>query len=142
VLELRISTAALAALVLLAGGAARAADEAPPESGETDLSDRLAAARAAAAPLDLLLTRAELGAVIRDYEARTGVVLTAPIEDVEVLVTAPGVRAPMRDPSQDVGGGILAPFWALLHPKDAWRIFVPIPPRGERKDERPAPDPR
>jgi hypothetical protein len=39
----------------------------------------------------------------------------------------------MRDLSQDAWGGIAAPFWAIMHPKDAWRIFVPIPPAPERK---------
>jgi hypothetical protein len=48
----------------------------------------------------------------------------------------------MRDVSQDAWGGIAAPFWALLHPKDAWRILVPIPHKGTQVDERPAPDPR
>ena len=24
--------------------------------------------------------------------------------------------------------GIAAPFWAVLHPADAWRIFAPLPP--------------
>jgi hypothetical protein len=38
--------------------------------------------------------------------------------------------------------GIAAPFWALANPKDAWRILVPIPPKGSQQDERPAPDPR
>ena len=35
-----------------------------------------------------------------------------------------------------------APFWAIANPKDAWRIFVPIPQKGPRRDEPPAPDPR
>ena len=134
-----MATLALAWLALLGAGAAHAADEAPPKP---DLREVLEARPHAAAPLDLRLTQSELRALILDYENRTGEVLTAPIEDDAVVVTAPGVRAPMRDPSQDVGGGILAPFWAIFHPKDAWRIFVPIPPKGERKDERPAPDPR
>jgi hypothetical protein len=94
-------------------------------------------------PLDLLLTQAELRAVVRNYEIATGENHTAPIDDDEVLVSAPGVQAPMRDPSQDIWGAIAAPFWAILHPKDAWRIFVPIPPRGgPAPDEPPAPDPR
>jgi hypothetical protein len=130
---------AIAPLALLGAAAADAADEPPPTP---DLREALEARPNAAAPLDLRLTQSEMRALILDYEKRTGDVLTAPIEDDEVLVTAPGVRAPMRDPSQDVGGGILAPFWAIFHPKDAWRIFVPIPPKGGRKDERPAPDPR
>lgn len=94
-------------------------------------------------PLDLLLTRSELAAVVRNYEIKTGENHTAPFDDEEILVIAPGYLAPMRDPSQDVGGGLFAPFWAIRHPKDAWRIFAPIPPKGPSpKTERPAPDPR
>jgi hypothetical protein len=88
-------------------------------------------------PLNLLLTQSELVAVVRNYETRTGQVLTEPIGDEEVLVVAPGYVAPMRDASQDVGGGIFAPFWAIMHPKDAWRIFAPIPPKGPQKEARP-----
>lgn len=93
-------------------------------------------------PLDLLLTQSELRDFIRNYEAETGQNLTAPIDDDEIVVTAPGERVPMRDVSQDVWPAIAAPFWAILHPKDAWRIFVPIPPKGAPRDEPPAPDPR
>lgn len=94
-------------------------------------------------PLDLLLTQEELRSLVRRYEIRTGEVLTAPIDEDEVVVTGPRELAPMRDPSQDVWGAIAAPFWALMNPKDAWRIFVPIPPKGPPKEaEPPAPDPR
>ena len=110
---------------------------------EPTLQESLRATSAAREPLNLLLTQAELRSVVRSYEERTGEILTTPIsDDDEVVVTAEGQRAPMRDRSQDVMGGIAAPFWALVHPKDAWRIFVPIPPKGTRLDERPAPDPR
>jgi hypothetical protein len=94
-------------------------------------------------PLDLLLTQSELREFVRNYESATGQNLTAPInDDDEVVVTAPGERVPMRDVSQDVWPAIAAPFWAILHPKDAWRILVPIPPKDGAKDEPPAPDPR
>ncbi|MGH8243111.1 MAG: hypothetical protein ACRETY_07135 [Steroidobacteraceae bacterium] len=93
--------------------------------------------------MNLLLTRSELEAFVRDYESSTGQVLTAPIDDDEILVRARGMQAPMRDVSQDVWGGIAAPFWAIMNPKDAWRIFVPVPPKGPPQDsEPPAPDPR
>jgi len=102
-----------------------------------------AATEAASRPLNLLLSRAELRSFIRDYELKTGEVHTAPIDGEEVLVTAPGVLAPMRDASQDVGGGLFAPFWAVMHPRDAWRIFVPVPPKGPLPEpDPPAPDPR
>ena len=92
--------------------------------------------------LNLLLTQSELRDFVQSYETKTGQNLTSPIDDDEVVVRAPGMLAPMRDVSQDAWGGIAAPFWALLHPKDAWRILVPIPQKGTRQDERPAPDPR
>ncbi len=94
-------------------------------------------------PLNLLLTREELRAVVRNYEVRTGEDLTGPINEDEVIVRAPAVLAPMRDESRDAWGGIAAPFWAIMHPKDAWRIFVPVPSKGPpQESERPAPDPR
>ena len=92
--------------------------------------------------LNLLLSQSELRDWVRSYETKTGQNLTSPVDDDEVVVRAPGMLAPMRDVSQDAWGGIAAPFWALLHPKDAWRILVPIPPKGTQADERPAPDPR
>lgn len=92
-------------------------------------------------PLDLLLTQAELRSIIRGYEERTGEILTAPIDD-EVLVTAPGEQAPMRELSRDVPRGLASPFWAVANPSQSWRIFMPIPPKGLPKDEAPLPDPR
>ena len=113
------------------------------ETPAPDLSQSLKATSAASQPMNLLLTQAELRSVVRNYEIRTGEDHSAPITDEEVLVSAPGLLAPMRDPSQDVGAGIFAPFWAIMNPKDAWRIFVPIPQKGSaRESERPAPDPR
>lgn len=82
-------------------------------------------------PLDLLLTREELRSISDRYAW-----LVAALEEEEldqVTVTAPAELLPMRDPSRDVMGGIAAPFWAIAHPKDAWRIFLPIPPKPERR---------
>jgi hypothetical protein len=134
-------------LVMLGSGPAWTDESKAPhvakESPKPDLPESLVATRSALQPLNLLLTQSELVAVVRNYEIRTGEILTAPIGDDEILVTAPGYQAPMRDSSQAVLGGIAAPFWAIAHPKDAWRIFVPIPPKGRSQEsERPAPDPR
>jgi hypothetical protein len=79
-------------------------------------------------PMNFLLTRDELRAIADRY------VWVSPEPDPaseteQVTVKAPAYLAPMRDRSQDVAGGIAAPFWALAHPKDAWRIFLPIPPK-------------
>lgn len=137
--------------ILLGGltyGPAWTAEEKPvpsvePGSLHPELSESLRVTSPEFQPLNLLLTQPELANVVRRYEIRTGQVLTEPIDDDEVLVTAPGYVAPMRDVSQEAWGGIAAPFWAIRNPKDAWRIFVPIPPKGrQRLMERPAPDPR
>ena len=114
---------------LLAAGAPRAEDAAEPMVARTNQ------------PLDLLLTQAELRSIIRSYENRTGDIVTSPIDD-EVLVTAPGEQAPMREPSRDVARGLAAPFWAIANPSQSWRIFMPIPPKGLPTEEPPLPDPR
>ncbi|HEY6642112.1 hypothetical protein [Povalibacter sp.] len=52
------------------------------------------------------------------------------IEEVEVE----GLRRIQPPPSTPVirspwvASSIYAPFWALAHPTEAWRIFAPIPP--------------
>jgi hypothetical protein len=146
--SLRVSIGA-ALLFALAGGPASADDSKQAQAAASgpppvaDFSRTLKATGAERQPMNLLLTQAELAAVVRNYGARTGQDFTALTSDEEVLVTAPGVQAPMRDVSQDIGMGIFAPFWAIANPRDAWRIFVPIPPKRQNpNDTRPAPDPR
>jgi hypothetical protein len=130
-------------MALLLAGVAQADDEKVPDEVVSDLPRSMVATSPAGRPLDLLLTREELRSIVHRYEIRTGEVLTAPSDEDEVVVVGPRELAPMRDASQDAWGGIAAPFWALMHPKDAWRIFVPIPPKGPPKEaEPPAPDPR
>jgi hypothetical protein len=46
------------------------------------------------------------------------------IEQIEVE----GARIPPPEFTPRVLPGIFAPFWALLHPTQAWRILAPIPP--------------
>jgi hypothetical protein len=132
--------AALGGALILSLSASAAPQTAVPH--QADLPGLLKATSSASRPMNLLLTQSELRSVISAYEDRTGEILTAPIDDEEILVTAPGERVPMRDVGQDAWGGIAAPFWALTHPKDAWRIFVPIPARSLPANEHPAPDPR
>lgn len=121
--------------VTLFAGTVFALDEDP--AAVTEPPRSIVATSPAGKPLNLLLTQAELRSVVRNYEIETGEVLTAPIDDEEVVVRAPGMLAPMRDVSQDVGGGIFAPFWAIMNPRQAWRIFVPIPPKGPQIEARP-----
>jgi hypothetical protein len=82
---------------------------------------------APAQPLQLTLTPAQMRAVLASHQPGATDAMPGPFE--EVTVTAAAERAPMRDVSQEVWGGIAAPVWGLLHPTQAWRIFLPIPPR-------------
>lgn len=66
--------------------------------------------------------------------------LSTPVDDADtVVVQANAPLLPMKS-VLDVPGGILAPFWALAHPTQAWRLFLPdaridirkIPPPDSR----------
>jgi hypothetical protein len=50
------------------------------------------------------------------------------IEEIEVE----GVRERMLPNTPTVWGGLAAPFWAVLNPAQAWRIFAPLPPDQTR----------
>lgn len=39
-----------------------------------------------------------------------------------------GFRGPSAPRTPVAWSGIAAPFWALAHPTQAWRIFAPLPP--------------
>lgn len=46
------------------------------------------------------------------------------VESVEVQ----GFRGTHAPRTPTVWSGLAAPFWAVLHPTQAWRIFLPLPP--------------
>jgi hypothetical protein len=108
--KIRASTALLiAASLALAAAAAKAEDKAP---------------AAAPKPLDLrapditkLYTPRQLDRLIAKMESDN-------IEEIEVE----GARVPAPTFTPRVWPGIAAPFWALFHPTQAWRILAPIPP--------------
>jgi hypothetical protein len=50
------------------------------------------------------------------------------MEEVEVE----GARDRMPTATPNVWPGIAAPFWALVNPAQAWRIFAPLPPDQTR----------
>jgi hypothetical protein len=103
----------MAAALGLAGAAVRADDKAaalPPK------------------PLDLrapqitkLYTPRQLDRLIAKMESDN-------IEEIEVE----GARVPAPTFTPRVWPGIAAPFWALFHPTQAWRIIAPIPPDQAR----------
>jgi hypothetical protein len=104
-----------AALLALCGAAASADDE-------------HAAPAVSSKPLDLrppdvtkVLTSQQLAALLQKLEDEN-------IEEVEVE----GGRVRPQSFTPRVWPAIAAPFWALLHPTQAWRIFAPIPPDQAR----------
>lgn len=115
----------VAAGLTLAGSIARADDAATATSPP-----------APAEPLDLrppditkLYTSQQLADLMARLEARN-------IEEIEVE----GARVPPPTFTPRVWRGIAAPFWALLHPTQAWRIFAPIPPDQARDIGNKPPD--
>lgn len=83
-------------------------------------------------PIDFLLTREELRRIAMRGVFAPGA--TGPTDDDAVVVRGARELLPMRDISQEPWVGPHAPIWGLLHPKDAWRIFLPIPPKDTTKD--------
>jgi hypothetical protein len=86
------------------------------------------AAQTSKPKLHLKLSAHELDSIIANQ--RTTMIATPASESEleEVVVTAPVELLPMRSPTRDIWGGLAAPFWAIAHPTQAWRIFLPIPP--------------
>jgi hypothetical protein len=109
---------------LLVCAAAESAE--PPESQQ-----RLAAPATPATPSKSVPVRPPLDLRIGDVRKyMTPEEYRAAINGSEerntVVVEANRPLLPMKS-ELDVPGGILAPFWALAHPTQAWRIFLPDP---------------
>jgi hypothetical protein len=78
-------------------------------------------AKPATKPLDLSIRDVRNYMMPREFAE----VLSAPdAEGNTVVVEAKRELLPMKS-EQPVPGGIIAPFWALAHPLQSWRIFVP-----------------
>lgn len=107
------STLVLALFMMLFGGAAQAAD--PPA----------APSKPATAPKPLDLRVGSVRNYMMPNEFRSA--LAAPdAEKNTVIVEGERELLPMKS-QQPVPNGIIAPFWALAHPLQAWRAFVPDP---------------
>jgi hypothetical protein len=78
--------------------------------------------------LHLKLSAHELDSIIANHRTTMIASNSSESELEEVVVTAPTELLPMRSPTRDIWGGLAAPFWAIAHPTQAWRIFLPIPP--------------
>ena len=111
-----MSRGSVALIGCLLVAAARADEPAPP-----------VALPQSAIPLQWSLTDQELDSVLRRYQALHGAPSGAFLE--EVTVQSPLAPLKMRDLTQEIWTGPAAPFWALFHPTQSWRIFLPVPPK-------------
>ena len=83
-------------------------------------------AAVAVKPLWLPQTRADWDSIV----SKVGLAVQTANGIEEVTVTAPADLVPMKvDVYDGMWAGILAPVWGVLHPTEAWRILLPIPPR-------------
>ena len=107
---MNITTLLIAAVLALSSAAVRAEDEAEtPPPRQLDLRPP---------KITALYSHQQLQRLIAKMEADN-------IEEIEVegaRMPAPTFNTPQVWPA------IAAPFWAMLHPTQAWRIFAPIPP--------------
>ena len=107
------SALVLAVFMMLFGGAAQAAD--PPAASAKPAT--------ASKPLDLRVGN------VRNYmmpnEFRSALNAPDP-EKNTVIVEGERELVPMKS-QQPVPNAIIAPFWAIAHPLQAWKIFVPDP---------------
>jgi hypothetical protein len=127
------STVLIVAAGLALAAAAAHADEAAVANSATTAST---VPVAPVKPLDLkapeiteLYTSEQLAAMLAKMDAQH-------LEGVEVE----GERIPAPRFTPEIWPGIGAPFWALLHPTQAWRIFGPIPPDQARGINAKPPD--
>jgi len=74
------------------------------------------------APLKLQVGDVRKYMMPSEYRAAIG----APDADKSTIVVEGQRVLPVKS-TDPVAAGILAPFWAVAHPTQAWRIFVPDP---------------
>jgi hypothetical protein len=89
------------------------------------------------APLKLQVGDVRKYMMPSEYNAAIG----APDAEKSTIVVEGQRVLPVKS-TEPVAQGIIAPFWAVAHPTQAWRIFVPDPnaPAAERPDVVPKPE--
>ena len=126
-----IASVAFAACLLTLGNVAAAGDKPaadPPKPAAAMAPKRL---DLRAPDITKLFSEAQLKEVLSKA-------LDPRIEEVEVEGRRSNEALPPSSPN--VWGGIAAPFWALAHPTQAWRILAPMPPDQASRVGNDAPD--
>ena len=109
---------------------------------EPDTPPANAPARSEPAEVDLDLRAPSLHELYTEEQIDALLAKARSEEESDVEVEGTRERPPTVTP--EIWPAIAAPFWALLHPTDAWRIIFPLPPDQTRgKQEKPdATDPK
>jgi hypothetical protein len=124
-----ICAALMVALGLLGDPASGNASEAATSAANQPVAAAATAAGTETKPLWLPKTRSDWDSIANEIGLTATVAATATNSELEeVIVTAHEDLLPMDDVYDRMWGGILAPVWAILHPAEAWRVFLPIPP--------------
>jgi len=108
-------------VALVACAAAEAAEPVPAQPAAAAASVAVVPKTQSAKPLDLRIGDVRNYMMPNEYREALG----APDADKNTVVVE-GNRAvvPWKSDSS-IPGGIMAPFWALAHPLQGWRIFAP-----------------
>jgi hypothetical protein len=123
--------AAMCSVCLVTAALSYAADSPPPAQTTAQATPKAQpATQPTAQPttnpaLQLRLSARDLDSIIAKHRAVTATSGSSQLE--EVVVTSPTELLPVVSPTREVWGGLAAPFWAIVHPTQAWRIFAPIP---------------
>lgn len=123
-------------LALVLCGAAQAAD--PPVRSTPQQNTPVQATLPAKRPLDLRIGDVRKYMMPNEFQAA----LSAPDADKNTVVVEGTRDLPPLKSQQQIPGAIIAPFWAMAHPLQAWKIFVPDvnrPPDGPTVDKVPPP---
>lgn len=119
--ESRINMSAGLLAALLSSAAWAEEPQAPPAKPVQSAVDTEAKPEIPASqPLDLRIGDVRKYMTPEEFRA----LINATDEANTVIVKADAPLVPMKS-ALDVPGGILAPFWALAHPTQAWRLFLP-----------------
>jgi hypothetical protein len=131
--------------VVMLFGAVAAATEPPRRNVPTqDVSTRKPATAVtppgATSPAPLKLTVGNVRKYMMPNEFMAAV--NSPDADKYTVVVEGSREAAPLQSTQPVPGGIIAPFWAIAHPANAWRVFLPDPnaPPPGRPDVVPKPE--
>jgi hypothetical protein len=109
---------------ILIGGVAIVALASSVSTAEDKAADASSKAASQRQPLDLRAPDVAKLYTPEEIERMVAGSIAKDIEEVEVQ----GERGRREPVTPRVWPGIAAPFWALLHPTQAWRIFSPLPP--------------